>query len=132
MRLNTDVAPTENLLYLPWASEKSNFGRVLRWTAPREVISRSGAKSIQANGWDIDILQEAIDTCDDAGGDITKCAALALYEDSFTEGCILEPSIDEKVNGWLDALPGCNPVQAGPEDAKATKDCSAPTEIGEP
>ncbi|KAL2865308.1 DUF1996 and WSC domain-containing protein [Aspergillus lucknowensis] len=84
------------------------------------------------NGWDVDILQEAINTCDDEGGDIEKCAVLALYEDTFTSGCILEPSIDEKVTGWLDALPGCNPVQAGPEDAKPIKDCGAPTEIGKP
>lgn len=78
------------------------------------------------------MLQEAIDTCDDAGGDIKNCAALSLYNDTMTEGCLLEPSIDEKLTGWLDALPGCNPVQDGPGDAKSPSACNAPKAIDKP
>ncbi|KAL2798642.1 hypothetical protein BJX66DRAFT_36175 [Aspergillus keveii] len=85
------------------------------------------------NGWDIDILQEALDTCDDMNGDIKNCAALTLYEDYMTEGCLLEPSIPEPVSGWLPSLPGCNPIQPGPADAQTTKNCTtAPTEIDIP
>ncbi|KAL3477089.1 hypothetical protein BJX99DRAFT_128959 [Aspergillus californicus] len=84
------------------------------------------------NGWDVPVLQEALDTCDDEGGDIHNCAVLTLYDDAVTEGCLLEPSINEKLGGWLDALPGCNPIQSGPEDAKAVKNCTAPTDISDP
>ena len=34
--------------------------------------------------------------------------------------------------GVLDALPGCNPVQAGPGAAVSNSDCGAPTTIGTP
>ncbi|KAL4915030.1 hypothetical protein BDW62DRAFT_212992 [Aspergillus aurantiobrunneus] len=81
------------------------------------------------NGWDVPVLQEALDTFGDPGGDIANCAVLSLYEDAVTEGCFLEPSIDEQLTGWLDALPGCNPVQPGPADAKRMTHCDAPTAI---
>ncbi|KAL4930445.1 DUF1996 and WSC domain-containing protein [Aspergillus undulatus] len=84
------------------------------------------------NGWDVPVLQHALDTCDDPNGIIENCAALELYGDEVTEGCMLEPSIDEQVSGWLDALPGCNPVQPGPDDAKSITTCSAPTAIDRP
>lgn len=45
---------------------------------------------------------------------------------------MLEASIDEKLTGWLDALPGCNPVQDGPADAKKPTDCEAPKAIDQP
>ncbi|KAL4865901.1 hypothetical protein BDV12DRAFT_210787 [Aspergillus spectabilis] len=83
------------------------------------------------NGWDVPVLQHALDTCDDPNGDIKNCAALGLYDDTITEGCLVEPRIDETIDGWLDALPGCNPVQPGPEDATPAKNCNA-TGIGEP
>ncbi|KAL4936958.1 hypothetical protein BDV06DRAFT_203905, partial [Aspergillus oleicola] len=84
------------------------------------------------NGWDVPTLQEALDTCDDPNGIIENCAALELYDDEITEGCMLEPSIDEAVSGWLSALPGCNPIQPGPNDAKPVSNCSAPTAIDNP
>jgi hypothetical protein len=49
-----------------------------------------------------------------------------------TDGCILEPSINERIDGWLPALPGCNPIQEGPGDAQPVSGCGAPTTIGEP
>ncbi|CBF73423.1 hypothetical protein AN7870.2 [Aspergillus nidulans FGSC A4] len=84
------------------------------------------------NGWDIDVLQDAINTCHDEGGDIRQCEPITLQEDWVTDGCILERSIHEQIDGWLDALPGCNPIQPGPEDAKPVTGCGAPTAIGEP
>jgi hypothetical protein len=55
-----------------------------------------------------------------------------MQPDWVTDGCILEPSINERTEGWLDALPGCNPIQPGPEDARPVLGCGAPTTIGEP
>ncbi|KAI9819673.1 MAG: hypothetical protein M1832_003907 [Thelocarpon impressellum] len=91
------------------------------------------------NGWDVDILQEAISTCKDGNtnqggsGDITKCAPLMpLIDDASAQGCKIPPSVDEQVHGVLPALPGCNPVQAGPADATPQSGCGAPTTIGQP
>ncbi|KAF4272369.1 hypothetical protein CNMCM8812_008790 [Aspergillus fumigatus] len=84
------------------------------------------------NGWDIDVLQDAINTCHDGGGDITKCEPITLQPDWVTDGCILERSINERIDGWLDELPGCNPIQPGPNDARPVTGCGAPTTIGEP
>ncbi|KAL2857598.1 hypothetical protein BJX68DRAFT_263161 [Aspergillus pseudodeflectus] len=83
------------------------------------------------NGWDIDVLQDAINTCHDGGGDIRKCEPITMQPDYVTDGCILERSIDEQIEGWLDELPGCNPIQAGPEDAKPVANCDAP-KLGDP
>lgn len=45
---------------------------------------------------------------------------------------MLERSIHEEVDNALDRLPGCNPIQVGPEDATQMTDCGAQTEIGDP
>jgi hypothetical protein len=55
-----------------------------------------------------------------------------MQPDWVTDGCIVERSIDEQVDGWLDALPGCNPIQDGPSDAHVVTGCNAPTQIGQP
>ncbi|GLI75920.1 hypothetical protein PoHVEF18_004186 [Penicillium ochrochloron] len=84
------------------------------------------------NGWDVEVLQDAINTCNDGGGDITKCEPIHMQPDWVTDGCIVERSIDEQVDGWLDALPGCNLIQDGPSDAHVVTGCNAPTQIGQP
>jgi len=55
-----------------------------------------------------------------------------LISDGQAEGCRVPSSINENVFGVLDALPGCNPVQAGPGDAVPKSDCGAPNTIGTP
>ena len=55
-----------------------------------------------------------------------------LVPDNQAEGCRIPPSINENVFGVLDALPGCNPVQAGPGNAVPKSDCGAPSTIGTP
>ena len=78
------------------------------------------------------MLQEAIDTCNDEGGDINECGAVTLQPNSVTDGCILERSVHEDVDNVLDTLPGCNPISAGPEDAEPVTGCGATDEIGTP
>lgn len=93
----------------------------------------------QINGWDIPILTDAIHNCRDgnqgagSNGDINKCAPLLpLKEDSETNGCKIPSSVNEQIFGVLPALPGCNPVTAGPEAATSQSGCGAPTDIGTP
>jgi hypothetical protein len=83
------------------------------------------------NGWDQTTLQQAIDECNGSGA-IEDCHVFELFPDSVTSGCKVPPSVDERVSGLLKALPGCNPVQSGPEPAKVVKGCGAPTTIGTP
>ncbi|KAI9844685.1 MAG: hypothetical protein M1837_005427 [Sclerophora amabilis] len=90
------------------------------------------------NGWDVELLQEAVDTCNSGSdgnpgqGGIGDCAVLAakFYDDDIQNGCIIPPSVNEKVFGELDALPGCNPIQAGPAKATTRSGCGAPTTFG--
>ncbi|KAI9662067.1 MAG: hypothetical protein M1829_006206 [Trizodia sp. TS-e1964] len=82
------------------------------------------------NGWDIPVLQTAIDTCTSASGVVEDCKAFTFRSDSDAQGCKIPASIDEQVFGVMPALPGCNPVQPGPQMAIPHKDCGAPTTIG--
>lgn len=67
------------------------------------------------NGWDVDVLQEAIDTCTNDSGLLSDCPVFDFFTTQESQQCIVPPQIDEAVTGILDALPGCNPVQSGPE-----------------
>ncbi|KAI1633367.1 hypothetical protein F4809DRAFT_655210 [Biscogniauxia mediterranea] len=86
------------------------------------------------NGWDIPTLQKGIDECTDDSGVVERCGAFHFREDDAMAACKTLARVDEPVAGALPALPGCNPVQPGPERALAQTAgaCGAPTEIGDP
>lgn len=85
------------------------------------------------NGWPVEHLQEAIDECTNNSGRVEDCPVFTLTLDSVAEGCRIPPSIDEQTSGTLDALPGCNPVQSGPEPALSKSDCEGvDNTIGKP
>lgn len=85
------------------------------------------------NGWDGEVLQRAITRCTDDSGVIERCAEFTLIPDDDMRACKVLPRVDEKVtSGVLPALPGCNPVQSGPQLATSPTSCpvpSYPTEI---
>ncbi|KAI0330772.1 WSC-domain-containing protein [Cubamyces sp. BRFM 1775] len=66
------------------------------------------------NGWDVDLLQQAIDQCSGQSGNLLDCAPLAAVNDpAAAAACVFEGDlVDEPtgVNGPISALPGCNPV----------------------
>lgn len=80
------------------------------------------------NGWDVDILQQVVDTCDNLAdhGDLATCAVIAnqLYTEKEQNRCRLESTTNEQVTGLLDSLPGCNPVFAGPGRAPTNSVCN--------
>lgn len=85
------------------------------------------------NGWDVAHLQKAIDQCTSNTGRVEDCPVFTLTPDRVAEGCKIPPSIDEQTSGTLDALPGCNPVQAGPGRAVSkSSGCTVPNGIGKP
>ncbi|GAA5875572.1 hypothetical protein JCM16303_000671 [Sporobolomyces ruberrimus] len=75
------------------------------------------------DGWDRDILQQAIDTCTSDSGVIEYCKVFDLYDPAHT--CRKTPDVNEVVLGTLATLPGCNPV-TGFMDGYATP-CSGST-----
>lgn len=84
------------------------------------------------NGWDVDILQKAIDNCNSTSGVIEECLEFEYYETERVRNCYLPRRVDEPTEGLLSKLPGCNPVQMGPEMATPQSNCGATTEIGPP
>jgi hypothetical protein len=73
----------------------------------------------QINGWTPGVLANAMATCDigESGQPLSDC--FDVYTDDERNACTQAPFFDENIAGPLDALPGCNPIQAGP--ALATK-----------
>jgi hypothetical protein len=84
------------------------------------------------NGWDVPTLQKAVTECNSASGVIEECKVFDFFSDQVAQGCKIPASVDEQIDGILDALPGCNPVQSGPGMAKSMSGCDAPTTIGTP
>ncbi|PSN59421.1 WSC-domain-containing protein, partial [Corynespora cassiicola Philippines] len=83
------------------------------------------------NGWDVDVLQEAVDTCTDDSGQVEKCGAVTQFTAAECNACKLPATVNEKVDGHLEKLPGCNPVSAGPERQAPSASCPA-VEMGNP
>ncbi|OAG35369.1 hypothetical protein AYO21_10440 [Fonsecaea monophora] len=72
------------------------------------------------NGWDVDVLDSAIDQCMGPNavnnGQIGLCPPLqASVDPYFSQNCPEQaPFVNETVHGLLKVLPGCNPPTGGP------------------
>lgn len=86
------------------------------------------------NGWDIDVLQNAINTCNSDSGLIEDCEAFggSFFSGDEQQSCRIPPSVDEQVTGILHHLPGCNTPTDGPEYAPPNKTCVDQAKIGLP
>ncbi|KAG8626755.1 hypothetical protein KVT40_005700 [Elsinoe batatas] len=86
------------------------------------------------NGWDIPLLQKAVDQCRNLSGDIEDCPVLTPYLQTpqVQNQCTIPDSIGEDVTGPFDKLPGCNPITAGPARAAAPAANCAITRIAGP
>ncbi|KAH7107474.1 hypothetical protein BKA62DRAFT_683507 [Auriculariales sp. MPI-PUGE-AT-0066] len=87
------------------------------------------------NGWDVNALQSAVVDCDNntedtAAGRAEGCPHLTLQTADAAKQCQGTPHIDEPTTGVLKRLPGCNPLQYGPEDAKMYSDANCPLDGG--
>ncbi|KAK3069193.1 hypothetical protein LTR53_012654, partial [Teratosphaeriaceae sp. CCFEE 6253] len=86
------------------------------------------------NGWDVEELQEAVDTCTNLSGNLEDCPVFDdLFSNDECQACKIPPQVNEQVTGKLNKLPGCNPITKGPQRAKPVTDCavtpiSAPTQ----
>ncbi|KAL1735188.1 hypothetical protein EV714DRAFT_267934 [Schizophyllum commune] len=65
------------------------------------------------NGWEPAALKNALDHCHcNPYGDPSCCVAQGLFTFDQKAKCYITDSVEEKVQGTLDRLPGANPVQA--------------------
>ncbi|KAF1970841.1 WSC-domain-containing protein [Bimuria novae-zelandiae CBS 107.79] len=80
--------------------------------------TRYGFHADFVNGWDIDVLQRATTNCTSESGVVADCHEVTEFSYDECNACKLPPVVDEKVNGWLNALLGCNPVTYGPAQAQ--------------
>ncbi|KAL1745623.1 hypothetical protein HDZ31DRAFT_62936 [Schizophyllum fasciatum] len=86
------------------------------------------------NGWEIDALQNAIDKCDNRNdatgtGSTEACRYLTVQDSNVAGNCKIRPVVNEVIGGAgirLDKLPGCNPLQYGPQDAVMFMDSNCP------
>ncbi|KAH8077866.1 hypothetical protein BXZ70DRAFT_690680 [Cristinia sonorae] len=99
-------------------------------------------------GWEGDSLQRAMDSCYDTFGAPESCTLLAQVSDNDMNQCRKASVVDERVEGQcrtflffhsprkqvlhanthfldLPALPGCNPIQSGPNPATVVPNCNA-------
>ncbi|KAL0482213.1 hypothetical protein AKO1_013303 [Acrasis kona] len=81
------------------------------------------------NGWDVNVLQKAVDNCNAASGVVEECGEFSFFTNDQTNKCKAKSYFPEKVvkyddRGYLKSLPGCNPVQYGPQQA-VMYDCDA-------
>lgn len=82
-------------------------------------------------GWQGDALQRAMDQCTDIGGDPNSCRALTVQNDAEMNRCTMNSVVNERVEGtYLNALPGCNPIQSGPASATMVPNCNALSTTG--
>lgn len=81
------------------------------------------------NGWDVSVLQNAVDNCNDASGQVEKCAALTQFTGQECQECRVPEQVDEVNNGVLAKLPGCNPVTYGPDRA-VPQQCNDGVQLG--
>lgn len=84
------------------------------------------------NGWNIEVLQKAVDGCNDDSGVVEECPFFSFFDKNIQKDCHVAPRVDEQTSGWMSKLPGCNTIQAGPGKATVPTNCDATTVIGEP
>ncbi|KAG8791214.1 hypothetical protein FRC16_000499 [Serendipita sp. 398] len=77
------------------------------------------------NGWDVPALQRALDNCNQDSGRIEDCPGfIDLLTDQQTSVCVNPTRVNEVTEGWLNTLPGCNPVSPGPGRATPQSGCN--------
>ncbi|TFK16835.1 hypothetical protein FA15DRAFT_711362 [Coprinopsis marcescibilis] len=79
-------------------------------------------------GWEGDSLKRAMDVCTTGDGIPASCPVLTVQDTDTMNSCRQPSKVPEVIEDqYLDALPGCNPIQAGPDYATVPARCDAPS-----
>lgn len=121
-------------LFLEIAWDTRQFNNMFPASGQPFVLSQGdptgyGQHADYVFGWKDDSLQRAMDKCPGFG----NCNQLTQVSDADMNKCTQKVRVDEVTEGrYLSALPGCNPVQNGPNPATAINQCNAiSTTIGQ-
>ncbi|EFI26842.1 hypothetical protein CC1G_15244 [Coprinopsis cinerea okayama7 len=77
-------------------------------------------------GWEGDSLQRAMDVCTGFDGIPTNCPVLTVQDTDSMNKCRQANKVEEVVeDAYLNELPGCNPIQEGPQSATMPASCGA-------
>ncbi|EIW54702.1 WSC-domain-containing protein [Trametes versicolor FP-101664 SS1] len=91
-----------------------DFHGVGTWVLANGDTTGFGLHADFQNGWDIDLLQDAIDQCSGASGNVHDCAPLeAVFDQAAADACVFQGDLvaeDIGLTSPIAALPGCNPV----------------------
>ena len=83
------------------------------------------------NGWDVDLLQDALDNCPNANGNVMDCPPLAAaFDQQSADACVLETEIVDEEVGFhapLNQLTGCNPLWNGTAGPRPPCAANVPT-----
>ncbi|EOD46962.1 putative wsc domain protein [Neofusicoccum parvum UCRNP2] len=97
------------------------------WVVSNGDSSGYGFHADFLNGWTPGVLGKQMKECNigESGEPLENCFKTWKSEgkEDVRENCSQKKSVSEETEGWLDALPGCNPIQAGPERAVVKSDC---------
>ncbi|KAK1148182.1 hypothetical protein N8T08_010827 [Aspergillus melleus] len=89
------------------------------------------------NGWDVDVLQTAIDKCLNLSGNLEDCVdengtpVFEFFSDEECQACSVPNLVDEDIDGIFENLPGCNPLTGGPDRAEP-QECEMPALLEAP
>ncbi|KAF5340253.1 hypothetical protein D9611_007777 [Ephemerocybe angulata] len=82
-------------------------------------------------GWEDDSLDRAMARCNDRGDFPADCKELTVLTDDQINSCTQKAQVNEVTEGvYLPALPGCNPIQNGPDAATMISGCTAISTTG--
>jgi hypothetical protein len=84
------------------------------------------------NGWDVDVLQRATTKCTSDSGNVEDCGEVTQYSYDECNACKLPAVVDDKTDGWVETLPGCNPASYGPGPASRPTNCPPSAGVGPP
>ncbi|KAF6756323.1 hypothetical protein DFP72DRAFT_283606 [Ephemerocybe angulata] len=124
-------------LFLEIAWDTRQFNNMFPASGQPFVLSQGdptgfGQHADYVFGWKDDSLQRAMDKCNDQSG---ACRELTSIPDEEMNRCTQKARVDEVVEGrYINALPGCNPIQNGPTTATMINQCTTAisTYVGQP
>ncbi|KAI9047200.1 hypothetical protein LZ554_008654 [Drepanopeziza brunnea f. sp. 'monogermtubi'] len=112
------------LLYeIIWATEKF-IGKKGKFIISNGDPTGFGYHADFMTGWDVDVLQRAVDTCTNLSGMIQDCPVFDIQSDDESQECKIELPEElenEEVMEDLDSMPGKPVIASGPGYAAGSK-----------